>query len=123
MCRLLALVALVGSCKQVFDLEGFVPPPEERPRPEEPFADQVIGSTRAGTIVAATRDGYGFPDAETEFRLYLRGERFAEGTLETTDWQRAISHDEATNTYTFQLIVERCVVDDAGARCVRTLPD
>jgi hypothetical protein len=57
----------------------------------------------------------------TEYRLYLRGERFAEGTLETTDWERAISHDATTNTYMFHLIVERCVVDDAGARCTRTL--
>lgn len=113
------VVLLVGGCKQVFDLEGYTPA-EDKPAPEEPFSERVIGETRAGTIVAVTRDGFGFPDAVVEFRLYLRGRLFAEGDLEDGDWSRAISHDESSDTYSFDLITQRCVVDDTGARCVRT---
>lgn len=114
--RLVVVVLLATGCKQVFDLEGYTPPPDHPPH-EEPFSDRVIGTTRAGTIVAATRDGLGFPDAETEYRLYLGAHRFAQGYLETTDWERAISYDASTNTYTFSLVTERCIVDDAGATC------
>jgi hypothetical protein len=110
------VLALLGGCKQVFDLEGYVP--DERPH-EEPFAESVIGTTRAGTIVAATRDAFGFPDAALEYRLYLRGERFAHGILETSDWNRAVSYDASTSTYRFDLVTERCVVDDAGVGCDR----
>lgn len=116
--RSLVLVVLAGGCKQVFDLEGFTPDPNAPPV-EEPFSHRVIGTTSAGRIVAATRDVLGFPDAAIEYRLYLGARRFAEGTMETTDWNRAISYDATSNTYAFELIIERCIVDDTGARCSR----
>lgn len=79
------------------------------------WSEQVIASTPAGTIVAATRDGCGFPDASIDYRLYKDGERFAEGSMETKHWIHAIGPSDAG--YELRLYDQACVLDAKALRC------
>ena len=85
------------------------------------WGEQEVARTRAGAIFVATRDGCGFPDAVTDFRLYYRGDRFAEGDMETKHWVNAI--ERRGNGFLIRLYDQRCVFDDVGLRCVRCHDD
>jgi hypothetical protein len=85
------------------------------------WSEQIIAKTRAGEVVAATRDGCGFPDAETDYRLYRDGVMFAEGNMQTNHWVRAVTRDAAGTT--FWLYDQRCVLGEAALTCVRCSDD
>ena len=107
---LVLLVLAIPACKLVFGLEA-APTCDPGPWHAEIF------QTRAVTVELDTRDGCGFPDAETDYRLFIVDPPWRlleESSLETKHWDAAI--ERGLGRTTMHLMRETWVIDDLGAR-------